>query len=500
MELTLKFFSRKPKASENYNKRLKRITNAEQPSNVSAQPDTSPPVEKPTDLKHTTELKDAVENYNKRLKQNYNKRLKRTTNPEQTSNVSAQPDTSPPVEKPTDLKHTTELKDAVTHKRRSVHNIAFRTLASDRPNSGEIYDKDLHKAQMVLRNVFSPSSPVLNIDFFAGRVKEITRAVSALENEGMHLVIHGKRGLGKTSFANTLCGIAKNADYIVCNTSSSQHSTYSEIFRSFLKEIPLLYDLNFVTNHEVDTRKQCFDTLLPKEDFSPKELTKILLRLTSTRLLFVIDEFDRNQTPGFQDSILETIKNFSDNCVRANLVLIGATDTVDDLIGLNESVRRNISGIPIKAFDENEVEELFNIGEEVSGVYFPKDIRMEISRLARHVPYSMRLLCLHAAQSSVAQGSWTVSNKDLFKAISLSIMGSESLINADLLELLHSKKLNHFEDFLYAISDSECNDHSEFYSEQAAQSQRDFTHEPATALSVWKQANNVMQHVSTNLN
>lgn len=388
------------------------------------------------------------------------------------------------VQKPSNDGQHKGLAGCVAPRERRVHKIQFRTLASDRPNRDLVLNKEFEKAQLVLRKVFAPSSPVIDIDYFAGRIKEISRAVSAIENEGMHLVIHGKRGLGKTSFSNTLCGIASQAGYIVCSTACSQNSTYSEIFRSFLKEIPLLYDQNFVTNHGIDTRQAGFDTLLPKDDFSPKELTKILLRLATTRVLFVIDEFDRNQTPDFKEAILETIKNFSDKCVRANLVLIGATDTVDELIGLNESVRRNVAGIPIKVFDKNEVIELFDIGEEASNVVFPESIRSEISNLARNVPHCMRLLCLHSAQTALIHERWTVTDKDMAQAISLSIMDAQALLDSELLEITHSKKSNQFEAFLYSLAGSECNANSEFYAEQAAQALRDQSHEAVTALSI----------------
>lgn len=389
------------------------------------------------------------------------------------------------VQKPVNDEKTKDLTDCIIPPReRRVQKIKFRTLASDRPNKAVALNKEFEKAQLTLRTVFSPSSPVLDINYFAGRVKETTRAVSALENERMHLIIHGKRGLGKTSFSNTLCGIAREAGYIVCNTASSQHSTYSEIFRAFLKEIPLLYDQNFVTDHGVDTRLEGFDTLLPEGDFSPKELTKILLRLATTRVLFIIDEFDRNQSPDFKDAIIETIKNFSDGCVRASLIVIGATDTVDELIGVNESVRRNITGIPIKVFNDTESGELFDIGEEASNVVFPPHIRAEISNLSRNIPHSMRLLCLHSAQAALIQERWTITDKDMAQAISLSIMDAQALLDVDLLEITHSKKSNQFEAFLYSLASSECNENSEFYAEQAAQAHRKQNNEVVTALSI----------------
>ena len=393
-------------------------------------------------------------------------------------------DQSPLLEKSASSERSTGLASYMQPRERAVHKIHFRTLASDTPNKDLVLDKELESAQLILRKVYAPSSPILDLNYFAGRVNEMARAVSAIENERMHLVIHGKRGLGKTSFSNTLSNIASQAGYIVCNTSCSQNSTFSEIFRSFLSEIPILFDQGFMPKHGAESQEEAFDTLLPEGDFSPKELTKVLLRLTTTRVLFVIDEVDRNQNPDFKSAVIETIKNFSDNCVRANLILIGATDTVDELIGLNESVRRNVAGIPIKVFSDEEVNELFNLGEEVSNVRFPKPIRKQISELSRNVPHSLRLLCLHTAQSAVSKGRWTVNGLDLSEAITHSKMDAQALLDRDLLDLMHSRKSNQLETFLFALASTDFNEDSEFYAEKAAQTQREQTDEKVTALSI----------------
>ena len=61
--------------------------------------------------------------------------------------------------------------------------------------------------ELLLANVgevFRPSSPVQIRDFFAGRRSTIAKCLEAIQTPGMHIVLHGNRGVGKTSLANVI--------------------------------------------------------------------------------------------------------------------------------------------------------------------------------------------------------------------------------------------------------------------------------------------------------
>ncbi len=47
--------------------------------------------------------------------------------------------------------------------------------------------------------VFQPRIPINRPDFFAGRWDQLTTIVDAVSQAGLHAVIYGERGVGKTS-------------------------------------------------------------------------------------------------------------------------------------------------------------------------------------------------------------------------------------------------------------------------------------------------------------
>ncbi|GHF25479.1 hypothetical protein GCM10017044_20360 [Kordiimonas sediminis] len=352
---------------------------------------------------------------------------------------------------------------------RTIDSIRFRTLASDRPNKEAVTDDALERARIALREVMAPSAPVQNKAYFAGRTKELERAISAIEDERMHLVVYGKRGWGKTSFTNTLTSIAKEAGYIVCRSACTQATTFSGLFRTFLKSIPLLHDRSYLAAHGADNANLGFDTLLPDDDFTSKELTDVLVNLSSTRILFVLDEFDRANLERLKYQIAETIKSFSDNSIRATLIIVGVADTLNDLLGIHESIQRNIAGIPMRLLSTGEFDELINIGEAGTGLRYSPIVRECISDLSRKVPHFARLLCLHAGQHALVEQRWDVSMHDLHIAVEQACMDIGPLLDPRHRKVLMEFHTPQAKGFLYGMSSVPINQEGDFTLDDAVE-------------------------------
>src|SRR6058998_247174 len=67
--------------------------------------------------------------------------------------------------------------------------------------------KDRHEAadlSVTVANFFQPRSPISTREFFAGRWEQLTTLADAVAQKGLHIVIFGERGVGKTSLANVV--------------------------------------------------------------------------------------------------------------------------------------------------------------------------------------------------------------------------------------------------------------------------------------------------------
>ena len=71
--------------------------------------------------------------------------------------------------------------------------------------------------------VFQPRTPITTRELFAGRWSELMAVVDAVNQVGLHAVIFGERGVGKTSLANVIAPTIFAVD-----DPNSPHSTLKE--------------------------------------------------------------------------------------------------------------------------------------------------------------------------------------------------------------------------------------------------------------------------------
>ncbi len=83
----------------------------------------------------------------------------------------------------------------------------FHATAGDQPDSR---GADRFGALRIrLRGAFTPSLPITERRLFAGRISVLTELIRAIEDERLHTVVFGERGLGKTSLMHVLAQTAR---------------------------------------------------------------------------------------------------------------------------------------------------------------------------------------------------------------------------------------------------------------------------------------------------
>ena len=171
--------------------------------------------------------------------------------------------------------------------------------------------------RMKLRNAFTPSQPVADRRLFAGRTEILGAMISSIEDQRLHLVLYGERGIGKTSLLHMLTDAAREARYIVVYSSCGAASNFQDVFRTAASDIPLLYHTNFgPTTQEAEAGSTLAE--LRPENFSPRQFADLCVKLTGTRALIILDEFDRAESTEFRRDLAEVLKSLSDRSVRVH--------------------------------------------------------------------------------------------------------------------------------------------------------------------------------------
>jgi hypothetical protein len=306
----------------------------------------------------------------------------------------------------------------------------FRSSAVDRGGARSDSSRVM-KARLTLRDVFTPAQPVTERSKFAGRLAVLARLIEILEEQRSHVVIYGERGIGKTSLVHILAEIARESRYLVIYASCGAFSTFEDIFRAVLADIPQLYLRDVDPTVLGESRVSLADRL--SETFDARQLGEMLAQVTGTRVIIILDEYDRAESDQFRQSVAELIKNLSDRAARVQLVLAGVASNLQQLIGYIPSIRRNIIGLPMPRLSGEEVRALIRIGEQGAGVAFDEDAVKAIESLSNGSPYLVRLVSHHASMIALDAERLRIELSDVWAALDKVVEESASRIDPRLI-------------------------------------------------------------------
>ncbi len=282
----------------------------------------------------------------------------------------------------------------------------FSATASDDVDSSDANSAQARK-KLALRDALGASQPVIGRESFAGRHDSLAQLIACIEQQRVHVVIYGERGIGKTSLAHVFAETAREARYLVLYGSCGTEAQFDAMFRSFAARIPRLYHKSVLPNSPEAERGDHFDVML-EEHFGPRELAYLFAEVTGTRVIIILDEYDRVVDPTFRRDVAELIKNLSDRAARVQLVLTGVAQNLDELIGYAPSIRRNIVGLPMRPLTGNEVREVISIGEAAADLHYSDAAVQMITAMAGGSPYLVRLLAHQAGLAALAGRRSTV--------------------------------------------------------------------------------------------
>jgi Cdc6-like AAA superfamily ATPase len=282
------------------------------------------------------------------------------------------------------------------------------------------------KVRMSLRTAFTPSLPVTDQRMFAGRTQVLTGLIEAIEEQRLHTVLYGERGIGKTSLLHVLEQSAREARYLVVYLSCGSTTSFDEIFRSIAVGIPLLFHSSYGPTSAESERGSTFADLLGPTPVSVRTASEMLSRVVGTRVLVILDEFDRCESADFRRAIAELLKNLSDRSVRVQVVIAGVASNVTELVEYIPSIQRSVAAIPVPDMSATEVRQLVVNCEEASGVNFESAAIGLIVSIANGLPYLASLLCHHASHLAIEQGRMTVKLGDVGAAVSEALQEFES--------------------------------------------------------------------------
>lgn len=255
-----------------------------------------------------------------------------------------------------------------------------------------------------LAQVFTPNAPVSNKGLFRGRLAQILKISTAIEQPGQHVVLYGERGVGKTSLATLLAPLLDFDGGMSTPTTARINCTTQDTFRHIWTKV--FREMHMSPPQEWEERRP-----------DPDDLRWAFSNLPSPRLI-VLDEFDRVEDDDTLSLMADTLKALSDHHVRSKVVVVGVADSIDQLFGEHESVQRAVEEVHMPRMSTEELTEIINEGLAAADMSVSGPARTQIARLAEGLPHYAHLLTLHAGQRAAMAGRLQVETEDVDAAIS----------------------------------------------------------------------------------
>lgn len=265
-------------------------------------------------------------------------------------------------------------------------------------------------------HVFTPGSPISEVELFSGRLDQIRKIVEAITQPGYHAILYGERGVGKTSLSNVLPGFVQSAGehFILPRVNCDASDTFTSVWKKLFQNIVLQETRPGVgfQSKDIQVSRKVVDGL-PKT-LTPDLIRKALNQLSKSNIVVAIfDEFDRVVNTKMSTLMADTIKGLSDYGIDATIVLIGVADSVDELIKEHQSIERVFVQVPMPRMSNDEVKGIVSNGLDKLGMSMNRGEISTVASLSQGLPYVTHLLSLHATRSAAQRESLLVLDEDL---------------------------------------------------------------------------------------
>ncbi len=256
---------------------------------------------------------------------------------------------------------------------------------------------------------FDVSQPVANADDLRGRDAEVGVLLSGVLYRRTHGIVAGPRGSGKTSLVRVFGQYADREGIVVLYAACDDETSFGELMRSYLDQIPA----SSLNPDDVETFRQRVRNF--GADSTPHHATAILAMLKYSRLIIILDEFDRITDPDLQSKISSLLKLISDARIPARFVLVGGESAFVDIVKGHASLMRHVTRVSTRPLQDEAVYELLERCADQCDLQFSDPSMQLIDEVACGSPYHTRLFGMHAAIAAHQDDSETVERRHVFR-------------------------------------------------------------------------------------
>ncbi len=310
--------------------------------------------------------------------------------------------------------------------------------------------------KQILKWVFTPMAPIKKEEFFRGRISQLEKICTAINEEGQHAILFGERGVGKTSLANIMTDSITNLYpvKITCNRTDNFKTLWKQAFREIeFSQTTKGLGFNAQDKQQIVNLK---DSLDEKSNTFSSDIIKLISQFNALKFLFIFDEFDNITDKEVRRNFADIVKAFSDNNTNTTIVLVGIADDVETLIGNHLSLERCLKQVRMPRMSNIESKEIIEKGLNRLEIGFTSNITTKIVEFSSGFPHYIHLLCKFGCEEIIKEEREVFEENDLAVAIIKGIENTnEQLKSAYRKAIIGLSTTNKWKDVLFSCAEAE---------------------------------------------
>lgn len=291
----------------------------------------------------------------------------------------------------------------------------------------QLSDEDWTALRFEAGQLFTPSTPIGVADLFAGRQSQIVKLLDAVSERGRHAIVYGEPGVGKTSLAQTVQYFVpiKTSTVKYIRKPAFSSDTYSSIWSDIFREIRFKADLG-------DGVKEYLVSEIYANGVTPSDVIRELSYFSENDIpIIVIDEYNIIKDKDSSRQMAETIKAVSDAGLNVTIVIVGISDTVENLIEGHASISRCSEEVLMPRMSSPEMQLLIDSRVAKLGMNISGDAKWKIINLSKGLPAFSHSLGKGAVLSAISRKQLGIGEPDVDQSIVDLLASSQNTLKND---------------------------------------------------------------------
>jgi uncharacterized protein len=257
--------------------------------------------------------------------------------------------------------------------------------------------------EQVLKTKLSPTTPIRSSQFLRGRKEILENIRRSFLQPGRHVFIHGDRGVGKTSLAQTAANEQPGPPILIgCDNASTFYQVARNLIEKLAPSDPTIKKVSRTAKVEAGWKgfisagaRQTVErggipTLSTIEDAISVVGYQATKRGDTPVVIF--DEFERIKDPAERMNFADFIKQVGDQTVPLKLIFCGIGSSLGDLLDAHHSCYRYLTAISLERLNVVPCMEIIDGASSALNLFVDDSTMLRIAQISDGFPHYVHLL------------------------------------------------------------------------------------------------------------